>query len=454
VQIRFGTDGVRGVANRELDAESVLALGRATARVLGPDTFVIGRDTRRSGPLLQAAMSAGLSSEGADVVDVGVLPTPGIAWLSADRSVPAVVVSASHNPFPDNGIKVFAAGGSKLATDIEAAIEREAEELLRAGRRGDAARVGEGVGQIRSEPDAALGYMDHLAGALGGRDLAGTEVVVDCANGAASYIAPLTFTRLGAKVHTIASDPDGTNINDGCGSTHADLLSSEVLARKADVGIALDGDADRLVAVDHTGSVKTGDELMALFAYDLKARGELRGNAVVVTVMSNLGFRNAMGERGIDVYETPVGDRNVLEALESRGLVLGGEQSGHIVFRHLATTGDGLLTGVLLLDLLAREKKPLAELVAGAMKRLPQVLENVSVPDPRATVETDEVRDAVSAEERYLGPAGRVLIRVSGTEPLVRVMVEASDEHSARETALRLCEVVRRAGTSQAPAKP
>ncbi|MGH9028229.1 MAG: phosphoglucosamine mutase, partial [Acidimicrobiales bacterium] len=276
---------------------------------------------------------------------------------------------------------------------------------------------------------------------------------VDCANGAASKVAPSCLERLGAEVQAIACEPDGTNINDGCGSTHPELLAREVLAKGADVGLALDGDADRLVAVDHEGSIATGDELLALFAADLSAQGSLRG-AVVVTVMSNLGFRRAMAERGIEVFETPVGDRHVLGALEDRDLVLGGEQSGHIVFRHLATTGDGLLTAILLLDLVKRSGRKLAELVAGSMKRLPQVLANVAVPDPRTAVEAEEVRAVVASVEAWLGDGGRVLLRVSGTEPLVRVMAEATEESSAREALERLCQAVEKAGTAPAAATP
>lgn len=452
MQIRFGTDGVRGIANAELDAETVLVLGRACARVLGARSFLVGRDTRRSGPLLQAAVSAGLASEGADVVDVGVLPTPALAWLSSDRQVPAVVVSASHNPFADNGIKVFAAGGLKLPAKVERAIESEFESL--SGGPGTSVRpAGEGVGAFHFDADAKGAYVDHLVAVLGGRRLDDMKVVVDCANGAASAVAPMSIERLGAKVDAIAAEPDGTNINDGCGSTHPELLARAVVELGADVGIALDGDADRLVAVDHTGHVSTGDELLALFATDLAERGQLSGG-VVVTVMSNLGFRKAMAERGIEVVETPVGDRHVLEALEAGALVLGGEQSGHIIFRHLATTGDGLLTAILLLDLVRRSGRSLSELVAGSMKRLPQMLANVNVGDPRSVVETEEVRTAVAAVEARLGDQGRVLLRASGTEPLVRVMAEAADEHLAREALEHLCEAVARAGSSNTAATP
>jgi phosphoglucosamine mutase len=445
VQVRFGTDGVRGVANAQLGAELVLALGRAAARALPAPCFIIGRDTRRSGPLLQAAMSAGLASEGVDVVDVGVLPTPGLAWLSAVRGVPAAVVSASHNPFDDNGIKIFAPGGLKLPASTEAAIEEELESFLEdpevLGR-----PTGAGVGCLRQEPGAAQVYVDHLAGVLEGRDLTGLQVVVDCANGAASSVAPAALRSVGARVHAIACEPDGMNINEGCGSTHPEALAAEVVARRADVGVALDGDADRLVPVDHTGAVATGDEMLALFASDLAGRGKLAGDTVVVTVMSNLGFHRAMAARGIAVLETPVGDRHILEALDDGDLALGGEQSGHIVFRELATTGDGVLSALLLLDLVRRSGRPLAELVGDAMRRVPQVLANVAVADPRSVLAAEEVRNTLSAVEESLGASGRVLLRASGTEPLVRVMVEATEEQAALAAAERLCRAVEMAG--------
>lgn len=450
---RFGTDGVRGVANAELGAELVLALGRAAARVLPSPCFVIGRDTRRSGPLLQAAMSAGLASEGADVIDVGVLPTPGVAWLSAARGMPGVVVSASHNPFSDNGIKIFAPGGLKLAGSTENAIEEQLELLLSRHNRAEGP-TGSRIGRLGHDHQAPQAYVDHLVGVLDGRSLDGLHVVVDCANGAASTVAPSALARAGAQVDVIACEPDGTNINDGCGSTHPETLASEVVARGAQVGLALDGDADRLVAVDHTGAVATGDELLALFASDLASRGELSGDTVVVTVMSNLGLRRALAESGIGVVETPVGDRHVLEALDDRKLSLGGEQSGHIVFRRLATTGDGLLTALLLLDLVKRSGRPLAELLTGSMRKVPQVLVNVSVPDPAAAVAATEVREALAAVENSLSTNGRVVLRVSGTEPLVRVMVEATEEGAAEEAAALLRDVVQRAGTATAAATP
>ena len=444
--VRFGTDGIRGVANAELGAELVLALGRATARALPAATFLIGRDTRQSGPMLQAALSAGLASEGADVVDLGVLPTPGVAWRCAAAELPGAVISASHNPFTDNGVKLFAPGGLKLPVAVEAAVEDELDRVLAAAGAAPRSPTGRGVGRLTSDPGAVDGYVEHLVSALEGRALDGMRVVLDCANGAASAVAPAVLGRLGAAVDVICAEPDGTNINDGCGSTYPGRLSAEVRRRGAEIGLALDGDADRLVAVDHTGAATTGDELLALFATDLAARGQLAGNTVVVTVMSNLGFRRAMAGKGITVRETPVGDRAVLEALDADGLTLGGEQSGHLVFRRRATTGDGILTGLLLLDLLRRTARPLSDLAGEVMQRLPQVLVNVRAADPGGVVESEAVRHEVAAVTDELGAAGRVLLRASGTEPLVRVMVEAADEDLAQRVVERLCAVVERAG--------
>jgi phosphoglucosamine mutase len=454
VGVRFGTDGIRGVANAELGAELVLALGRATARALPAQSFLVGRDTRQSGPLLQAALSAGLASEGADVVDLGVLPTPGVAWLCAARQLPGAVISASHNPFTDNGVKLFATGGLKLPGAVEAAVEEELDRVLAADGHGPRAPTGRGVGRLWSDPQAADGYVEHLASALEGRSLDGMRVVLDCANGAASAIAPVVLERLGAVVDVIAAEPNGTNINDGCGSTYPERVAAEVLARGAEIGLALDGDADRLVAVDHTGTATTGDELLALFATDLAGRGRLAGKTVVVTVMSNLGFRLAMAGKGIAVRETPVGDRSVLEALDADGLTLGGEQSGHLVFRELATTGDGVLTGVLLLDLLRRTGRPLADLAGEVMERLPQVLVNVSAVDPGQVVDSAAVRAEVAQVTAELGAEGRVLLRASGTEPLVRVMVEATHEDVAHQVVQRLCAVVERAGADLVSGAP
>ncbi len=433
----FGTDGVRGVANSELTAELALALGKAAARVLVARSFLVGRDTRRSGSFLQAALSAGLASEGVDVIDLGVLPTPAVAYLAEQRETPAAMVSASHNPYWDNGIKLFGAAGTKLTVDVEEQIEREMD----AGPTGPGP-TGLGVGRISSDPRGIDTYREHLAGSIGGRRLDGLKVVLDSANGAASEVAAGVFASLGAEVTSTACDPDGANINDNCGSTHPEGLVAAVVRVGADLGLAFDGDADRLVAVDHTGAIADGDAMLALFALDLAERGELPGNAVVVTVMTNLGFRLAMAEHGVAVRETPVGDRHVMEVLDAEGLALGGEQSGHIVFRRLATTGDGVLTGLALADLVTRSGRPLAELSAGLIDRVPQVLVNVAVADPGRLATAGQVWAEVEAVEAKLGPTGRVLLRPSGTEPLVRIMVEAVSDDQAAECARRLSSVV------------
>ena len=438
----FGTDGVRGVANAELTPELVLALGRAASVVFPAPAFVVGRDTRRSGPMLQAALAAGIASEGADVLDAGVLPTPAIAWLAWRDGLPGAVVSASHNPFADNGVKLFGPGGTKLDHGAEAAVEAELARLLDPGAPPRRRPEGPAVGRVVEVPGAADDYVDHLVTSVGPGSLAGLSVVVDCANGAASGVAARAFSGAGATVATIGCDPDGDNINDGCGSTDPARLGAAVTEHGADLGLALDGDADRLVAVDHTGTTVDGDQLLALFAIDLAGRGGLVGNAVVVTVMTNLGFRLAMADRGIAVRETPVGDRHVLAALDAEGLVLGGEQSGHIVFRRRATTGDGILTGLVLADKMVRSGRPLADLLHGLVDPVPQVLLAVPVPDARALGECRAVWEAVAEESAALGERGRVLVRPSGTEPVVRVMVEASDATVAATVADRLAATV------------
>jgi phosphoglucosamine mutase len=443
VTLKFGTDGVRGVANQELTPELALTLGRAAARVLGGDRWLIGSDTRRSGPLLAAALAAGLASEGIEVVDLGVLPTPGVAHLAAADGVAAAMISASHNPFGDNGIKLFAAGGRKLTDDVEATLEAELAAL---GGQGDPRPrpVGAGVGSLRRDHEAVGRYRDHLVhGVLDGRRLDGLRVVVDTANGAVSGLATDVLTALGAEVTAIHDDPDGININDGCGSTHPGDLQAEVVAAGAQVGLAFDGDADRVLAVDADGVLVDGDQIIAMCAIDLHERGLLAAGTVVVTVMSNLGFRTGMAERGIEVVDTAVGDRYVLEALDRGPFTLGGEQSGHVIFRELASTGDGLLTGLFLLDLVRRAGRPLADLAAASMTRLPQVLINVRTArrDPQVL---EHLADQVAAAEARLGARGRVLLRTSGTEPLVRVMVEAPTDVEAHEVAEDLASAVRR----------
>jgi phosphoglucosamine mutase len=439
---RFGTDGIRGVANDELTAEVALAVGRATARVVPAPTFVVGRDTRRSGPLLQAALSAGLATEGADVIDLGVLPTPGVATVAARRNAPGAMVSASHNPFGDNGIKLFSALGTKLAVELEAEVERELSSILADPDRPPRRPTGYGVGQIIDDRGAADIYRQQLLASTEGRGFDGLRIVVDCANGAASAFAPGILTDMGAIVTALSASPDGANINDKCGSTHPGELARVVVSEGADLGLALDGDADRVIAVDHTGAVVDGDVLLALFALDLAGQGHLAGNTVVVTVMTNLGFRLTMQAHGIGVRETDVGDRHVLAALDTDGLALGGEQSGHIIFRNRSTTGDGILTGIALADLMRRSGRSLADLADGLVERVPQILLNVPIPQPGRLAACAEVWEAVAKAEAELGDDGRVLLRPSGTEPLVRVMVEARLEAQANAVAAQLAAVV------------
>jgi phosphoglucosamine mutase len=434
--LRFGTDGVRGVANVDLTPELTVALGRAAARALGPDRpFVVGRDTRRSGPMLEAALAAGLAAEGADVELVGVVPTPAVAHLSQTRDTPGAVISASHNPFVDNGIKFFVRGGRKLTDEIEERIEAELAGLLSGPR--PAGPPGAGVGSIREASDPLTPYWDHLEAALEGRRLEGLRVVIDCGHGAATPVAFPVLDRLGAKVEVRNAEPDGTNINHGCGATSPAGLQADVVAAGAQAGLAFDGDADRLIAVDETGGLVDGDHILAITALDLRARGRLAHDAVVATVMANLGFRRAMEEHGIRVVETQVGDRYVLEAMEAEDIVLGGEQSGHIIYSDLATTGDGILTGLVLLDVMARTGRSLSEL-ASVVTKLPQVLRNVTVTDRQGLADAGTFWAAVRSVEAELGHAGRVLVRPSGTEPLVRIMVEAATVDAAEACAGRL----------------
>ncbi|HET6792969.1 MAG TPA: phosphoglucosamine mutase [Acidimicrobiales bacterium] len=438
----FGTDGLRGVANSELTPELALAVGRAAARVLSAEGFLVGRDTRVSGAVLQSALVAGMASEGAEVVDLGVLPTPGVALLAADRGRAAAVVSASHNPFADNGIKLFGHGGVKLDEATEARIEAELDAVLAAGADGAGRPTGAGVGRITSDPAAAGDYIAHLIGTVDGLRLDGRRVVVDCACGAASAVAPAVLRALGADTEVIADRPDGLNINDGCGSTHPDRLRRRVVEVGAEVGLALDGDADRVLMVDASGELVDGDQLMALLALDMLARGALPASTVAVTVMSNLGFRLAMEEAGVHVHETPVGDRHILAALEENGWALGGEQSGHIILRRLSPTGDGLLTGLQVLAVMTRSGRSLADLAAAGMVRLPQELRSVRVARPKALPESTDVWDEVAAVEGELSGRGRVLVRASGTEPVVRVMVEAPEPDTAQRAVDRICRVV------------
>ncbi len=439
----FGTDGVRGLANRDVTAELALDLAVAAAHVLGDagefaghrPVAVVGQDGRASGEFLSAAVVAGLASAGVDVLDAGVIPTPAVAFLTESLGVDlGVMLSASHNPMPDNGIKFFARGGVKLEDSVEDAIEARMREPWQRP-------TGSAVGRITRLDGATDRYVDHLV-ATAPHSLAGLKVVVDCANGAAYAAAPATLRRAGAEVVAIAAEPDGWNINDGCGSTHLELLSAAVVSHGADVGIAHDGDADRCLAVDATGLTIDGDQILAILALGLHDRGALTGGAVVSTVMANLGFRIAMEREGVRIVETAVGDRYVLEAMKDGGYVLGGEQSGHVIMLDHATTGDGLLTALHLLAQVAASGKPIAELAA-VMQRLPQVLVNVRGVDKTRIDTSRELADAVAVAEAELGSTGRVLLRSSGTEPLVRVMVEAAAADQAKAVADRLAEVVR-----------
>jgi len=444
----FGTDGVRGLANGSLTVELSLRLAQAAAVVLGKGRHadgrrasgrrpvaVIGRDPRISGEFISSSIAAGLASSGVDVLDAGVIPTPALAFLVADSAADfGVVVSASHNPAPDNGIKFFAVGGRKLPDEVEDRIEAALHEPPIAPK-------GAEVGRIRRFADAEDRYVVHLLSALG-QKLDGLHVALDCAHGAASGVSPEVFAAAGAKVTVVGASPDGVNINDGDGSTHLDLLKRTVIESGADFGIAHDGDADRCLAVDHTGTVVDGDQIMAILAIALKQRGQLKGDTLVATVMSNLGLRLAMAEHGIRVVETKVGDRYVLEELAARDLSLGGEQSGHVILSEYATTGDGVLTGLLIAGEVARSGKTLAEL-ASVMTVYPQVMVNVTDVDHHALAGDTVIAAAVDAAAARLGDTGRVLLRPSGTEPLVRVMVEASEQSTADEVAHELADVVR-----------
>jgi phosphoglucosamine mutase len=438
----FGTDGVRGLANGDLTPELALAVASAAARVLVAHdashrpVAVVGRDSRASGEMLEAAVVAGLTSAGADVVLAGVVPTPAVAFLTASYGADlGVVLSASHNPMPDNGVKLFAAGGLKLPDDIEAEIE----SVVAAGPAAQRPTA-ERVGRVRQADDALARYADHLLAAQSTR-LDELHVVVDCAHGASSVIAPEVYRRAGARVESIGCEPDGLNINDGVGSTHLDVLRDAVRGSGADLGIAHDGDADRCLAVDAAGDVVDGDQLLAICALALRDAGRLKNDTVVATVMSNLAFHHAMRDAGIEVLTTAVGDRYVLEALRAHDLSLGGEQSGHLVFTESATTGDGLLTALHVMARVAQQGVPLAELAA-VVQRLPQTLVNVRVADRDAATASPEVADAVADATAELGDTGRVLLRPSGTEPLVRVMVEAATQEQAEAVAERIAAVV------------
>ncbi|MFC3300069.1 phosphoglucosamine mutase [Arthrobacter agilis] len=438
----FGTDGVRGLANGLITAELSLQLAQAAAVVLGHNavdggrrpTAVIARDPRISGEFIAAAVEAGLASSGVDVYDAGVLPTPAAAFLVADLDADfGVMISASHNPAPDNGIKFLARGGKKLSDALEDAIEAEMSSDSRRPVAGD-------VGRIQRFADAEDRYIVHLLQTLPHR-LEGLKVVLDCAHGAASGCSPEVFRNAGADIVVIGADPDGVNINDGYGSTHLEKLQSAVLEHGADLGIAHDGDADRCLAVDHEGTVVDGDQIMAVMAMAMKDAGKLRDDTLVATVMSNLGLKLALRDGGITIRETAVGDRYVLEGMRDGGYTLGGEQSGHVIFAEYATTGDGVLTGLQIAARMAGTGKSLKELAA-VMTKLPQVLINVKDVDRTAVTSDERVQEAVRDAEAVLGETGRVLLRPSGTEPVVRVMVEAADIGTAQRIAEDLAAVV------------
>lgn len=439
MSLRFGTDGVRGVALTEVTPEYVRLLGRAAAEVLGGDRWYVARDTRESGSVLEGAFAEGLFEAGATVDLLGVLPTPGLALLGALDGVPSAMITASHNPFTDNGVKVFAAGGRKLTDDVERRIEAALERLLT----GAVVPVTHAVpSHVDDVEDATDRYVDHLLSTFPPDALRGLRLVLDTANGAMCTAAPAVARRLGADVIVLHDAPDGRNINDGCGATDPSSLSAAVIAHGADLGLAFDGDGDRVIAVDHEGRVVDGDRIIALAALQLRDAGELVDDTVVVTVMTNLGFRRAMEHEGIRVVETAVGDRYVLEALDAGGYAIGGEQSGHIILRRLATTGDGLLAGLRLAHHVRTAGRTLADLAGSVMTSYPQVLVNVRVRERHPHV-ADELAVEIADATEGLRGEGRVLVRASGTEPLVRVMVEAATESLARSTADGLADVVR-----------
>lgn len=433
--LKFGTDGVRGVAGVDLTPELVVALGRAAVRALHTtQPFLIARDTRRSGTMLEAALVAGICAEGGSTESLGVLPTPGLAGACLVARSAGAMISASHNPYPDNGIKFFEPGGRKLRDETEARIEAELTAILADG---PSPHEGMGVGTARTVSGALEDYVQRLLAAVEPEALSGLRVVVDCGNGAAFAAAPLVLERLGVEVIERNVAPDGTNINDRCGSTDPSGLVRAVTETGAHAGLAFDGDADRLVAVDERGGIVDGDHILAIAALDLRSRGRLRGDAIATTVMANFGLHRALADRGIVVIETPVGDRHVLAAMEEHDLALGGEQSGHLIFRDHAVTGDGPLAGLLLLEAMVRAGVPLSELAA-IVTKYPQVLRNVRVSARDGLDAADGFWAEVRAVEADLGDDGRVLVRPSGTEPVVRVMVEASDADVASAAADRL----------------
>jgi len=442
----FGTDGIRGVANQDpMTAEVALRLGRAVARRFQhpsrPGRIVIGKDTRLSGYMLESALQAGIVSAGADVMLVGPLPTPGIAFITwSMRADAGVVISASHNPYQDNGIKLFAADGFKLPDDVELQLEQDMENM-QAEQPGPPAGIGKAV-----RIDHATGrYVQFLKNAFPkGRTLEGIKIVVDCANGAAYHVAPQVFEELGADVIALGVKPDGRNINDQCGAMHPARMAAEVVRSGAALGVALDGDADRVILVDEKGQIVDGDQIMALLGTRLLAAGALPGRTVVGTVMSNLGLERALAGAGAQLVRAAVGDRYVVEAMREGGYRFGGEQSGHLIFLDHATTGDGTLAALRVLDVMVGEGRPLSEIAGKAMVRYPQVLVNFPVANRRPLEELPEVGRAISSVEGVLGPEGRVVVRYSGTELKARVMIEGADEGEIRAHADEIARVMQR----------
>ncbi len=438
----FGTDGVRGQANLELTAELAFKLGRAAAFVLKPEEgckreIIIGRDTRISGSMLENALAAGICSAGVDVVKVGIVPTPGIAFLTRElKAMAGVVISASHNPVGDNGIKFFNSKGFKLPDEVEDEIEK----IIFNGLKEVPYPVGKDVGKVQVCHNARELYLKFLKEKFKG-DLKGIKIVVDCANGAASEFTPPLLRSLGAEVISIFDQPDGLNINENCGSTHIENLCETVVKEKADLGLAHDGDADRLLAVDHLGNVVDGDQILVICGMDLLRKKALRENRVVVTVMSNLGLKQAFEKNGVLVEETKVGDRYVLERMLETGAVLGGEQSGHVIFLDDNTTGDGILTALKLLEVVKNSGKPLAEL-ALQMEKLPQVLENVRVKEKSGWEANSRIKAIIEEKKATLGKDGRILVRASGTEPLIRVMAEGKDLSLLEQVVHEIAKVI------------
>lgn len=439
----FGTDGVRGIANKDLTPDLAYKLGRAGAHVLAgrntPGRIVVGRDTRISGDMLEAALAAGICSTGADVLSVGIIPTPAVSFLTKELDAAAgVVISASHNPVEDNGIKFFGPSGYKLTDDKEQQIE----DLLSGSATDIPSPVGADLGRIYRVADADDRYIAFLKGTISG-DLKGLKIAVDCANGAAYKVAPRVLQELGAEVVPIFNTPDGININHDCGSTHPEKLQELVVQVGADLGLAHDGDADRLIAVDNRGKLVDGDQIMVICARHLKTQNRLPKNTVVVTVMSNMGLHLAMREAGIEILQTKVGDRYVLEELLQTGAVFGGEQSGHILFLDHSPTGDGVLTALQLLAVIKSTGKSFAEL-AGQMERLPQLLENVRVADKHKVMSSPDLSNSIAEMESRLAGQGRILVRPSGTESLVRVMAEGRDMKQLQDIVGELVNIVKK----------